>query len=161
MQTAAFLTCKHLVSHILLTRMSTYDRLKVSIRGKQGGGKMKMKKKIDTNLGKIESEFAEIVWANEPVKTAELIKLCSEKLNWKRTTTYTVLKKFCDRNIFCMENSIVTSLIKRDEFYAMKSKNFVDDSFNGSLAAFVSAFTSAGKMTEKEIEAIKKIIDGC
>lgn len=118
-----------------------------------------MKKTIDTNLGEVESTFAGIVWENAPLSTAELVKKCAAELNWKRTTTYTVLKKFCDKGIFHMENSIVTVLIKREEFYALKSKNFVDETFCGSLASFISAFASVRKMSDEEIEEIKKIID--
>ena len=114
---------------------------------------------IDTSLGQKESEFADIVWENEPLKSSELVRLCAEKLDWKRTTTYTVLKKLCEKGIFSMENSIVKALLSRDEFYAAKSKRIVDDSFNGSLAAFVSAFAASKKMSEEEIDELKKLID--
>ena len=113
---------------------------------------------VDTNLGEIEAEFADMVWEAAPVKTSEVIKMCAEKLGWKRTTTYTVLKKFCNKNIFAVENSIVSALVTRDEFYALKSERFVEDIFNGSLPAFISAFTSVKEMSEKEIEEIKRLI---
>ncbi len=118
-----------------------------------------MKASFDTNLGQVESAFADIVWENAPLSTAELVRKCADALGWKRTTTYTVLKKFCERNIFQLENSTVTALVTREAFYAMKSKHFVDETFKGSLASFLSAFTSVEKMSEKEIEEIKNIID--
>lgn len=91
--------------------------------------------------------------------TRELVNLCDEKLNWRRTTTYTVLKKLCDRGIFHTENSTVTVRIKKDAFYAIQSEKFVEDAFDGSLPAFVAAFTSRKRPTEKELAEIKKLLD--
>ena len=85
--------------------------------------------------------------------------LCEKELNWKRTTTYTVLKKLCDRGIFKTEDSTVTSLIKKDEFYAIQSEKFVEETFHGSLPAFIAAFGTRKKPTKEEIEEIKKLID--
>lgn len=110
-------------------------------------------------LGMVEARFADIVWENEPLTTKELVALCEKELNWKRTTTYTVLKKLCERGIFKTENSIVTALISKNEFYAIQSEKFVDDTFHGSLPAFVAAFTSRKKPSEKEIEEIKRMIE--
>ena len=113
----------------------------------------------EIKLGIVEARFADIVWENEPLTTKELVALCEKELNWKRTTTYTVLKKLCEREIFKTENSIVTSLISKKEFYAIQSENFVDETFAGSLPAFIAAFSSRKKPTAKELEEIKKMID--
>ena len=113
----------------------------------------------EIKLGMVEARFADIVWENEPLTTKELVTVCEKELNWKRTTTYTVLKKLCERGIFKTENSIVTSLISKNEFYAIQSEKFVDETFAGSLPAFIAAFSSRKKPTAKELEAIKKMID--
>lgn len=110
-------------------------------------------------LGVVESRFAEIIWENEPMTTKELVDECSKELEWKRTTTYTVLKKLCNRGIFKTEDSIVTSLISKDEFYAIQSENFVDEAFKGSLPAFLAAFSSRKPLSAEEIKEIRKMID--
>ncbi len=110
-------------------------------------------------MGTVESSFADMIWDNEPVSTAELVKLGAEKLNWKRTTTYTVLKRLCERGIFQMEDSKVTSLISREDYYSTQSERFVNDTFNGSLPAFIAAFARKKKLTEQEISEIRKMID--
>ena len=91
----------------------------------------------DMKLGVIETRFAEIIWANEPITTNQLTKLCLEQLEWKRTTTYTVLKKLCEKGIFKTENSIVTALISKREFEGLQSHQFVEETFRGSLPAFL------------------------
>jgi len=111
-------------------------------------------------LGTIESKFADIVWANAPISTNNLIKLCEQSLGWKRTTTYTVLKKFMKRGIFDNQNSTVIVLISRDDFYAKQSEIYVERSFGGSLPGFLAAFTSKKKLSEKEIQEIEAIING-
>ena len=113
----------------------------------------------EIKLGMVEARFADIVWANEPLTTKELVALCENELNWKRTTTYTVLKKLCEKGIFKTENSIVTSLISKQEYYAIQSENFVAETFAGSLPAFIAAFSSRKKPTEKELQEIKKLLD--
>lgn len=113
----------------------------------------------DMKLGPIETRFAEIIWTNEPVTTNRLTKLCAEALEWKRTTTYTVLKKLCEKGIFRMENSVVTSLISKGEFEAMQSEQFVEETFAGSLPAFLAAFGSRKKLSDAEIEELQKVID--
>ena len=110
----------------------------------------------DFRMGMVEAKFADIIWANEPVTTRQLVTLCEEELNWKRTTTYTVLKRLCDRGIFVTDNSVVTSLISKDDFYAIQSENFVDDTFKGSLPAFLAAFTSRKSLSEDEVQEIQK-----
>ena len=113
----------------------------------------------DMKLGVIETRFAEIIWANEPLTTNQLIRLCAQELEWKRTTTYTVLKKLCDKGIFKTENSLVTALISRQEFEGMQSKQFVEETFKGSLPAFLTAFNSRKKLSDAEIDEIQKLID--
>lgn len=113
----------------------------------------------EMKLGAVESHFADIVWDNQPLTTKELVKICEKELNWKRTTTYTVLKKLCDRGIFKTENSLVTAVLSKDEFQAIQSEQFVGDTFDGSLPAFLAAFTSRKKLSAKEIEEIRKMID--
>ena len=114
---------------------------------------------IDIKLGPIETRFAEIIWANEPLTTNQLTRLCLEQLEWKRTTTYTVLKKLCDKGLFRTENSIVTALVSKAEFEGMQSEQFVDETFRGSLPAFLTAFGSRKKLSEVESDELQKIID--
>ncbi len=113
----------------------------------------------EIKLGMVEARFADIVWENEPLTTKELVRICEKELNWKRTTTYTVLKKLCERGLFITENSVVTSLISKNDFYAIQSEKFVEETFEGSLPAFIAAFSSRKKPTAKELEEIKKMID--
>lgn len=112
-------------------------------------------------LGAIESRFADIIWANEPLSTQELVRLCENELKWKRTTTYTVLKRLSERGLFQNANGTVISLLPRQEFYAMQSEKFVDASFAGSLPAFVAAFTARKSLTPEEAAQIRRMIDAC
>lgn len=109
-------------------------------------------------LGALESRFADIVWENAPMTTSELVKLCEEEFSWKRTTTYTVLKRLCNGGLFKMEKGEVSALLTRDEFYATQSEHYVKENFGGSLPAFLSAFTSNRKLTSAEVEEIKNMI---
>ena len=113
----------------------------------------------DMKLGAIETHFAQIIWENEPLTTNQLIKLCAQELEWKRTTTYTVLKKLCEKGIFKTENSMVTALISKAEFEGMQSEQFVEETFKGSLPAFLTAFNSRKKLSDAEIDEIQKLID--
>ena len=113
----------------------------------------------DMKLGVIESRFADIVWSHEPLSTAELIALCEKKLKWKRTTTYTVLKRLSERGLFQNDGGTVTSLISRDEFYSVQSERFVNETFDGSLPAFLTAFTARKNLTPGEVSEIRKLID--
>lgn len=110
-------------------------------------------------LGVIESRFADIIWENEPLASGQLVKLCAEKLEWKKPTTYTVLRRLCDRGIFQNEDGIVSSLISKEEYYAMQSEEFVNETFAGSLPAFLTAFTSRQKLSEEEIKELQELID--
>ena len=110
-------------------------------------------------LGEIETIFADIIWDNEPVSSRRLTELAEERLNWKRTTTYTILKRLCDRELFQNEGGKVTSLVSREDFYARQSEQFVQETFAGSLPAFVAAFGSRKKLSETEIDELQKLID--
>ena len=110
-------------------------------------------------LGMVESRFADIIWRSEPVSTAELVKLCEAELEWKRTTTYTVLKRLTDRGLFKNEGGTVNACLSRDEFYARHSEQVVEESFAGSLPAFVAAFTARKNLTAAEVAEIRRLID--
>ena len=110
-------------------------------------------------LGEIETVFADIIWDNEPVSSRRLTELAEERLNWKRTTTYTILKRLCDRELFRNEGGKVTSLVSREEFYARQSEMFVEETFGGSLPGFVAAFTAGRKLSEEEVAQLQKIIE--
>ena len=114
---------------------------------------------IDCRLGEVETLFANIIWENEPLPSRRLAQLAEEKLNWKRTTTYTVLKRLCDRGLFRNEGSTVTAVISKQEFYAMQSEKFVEDTFDGSLPAFLAAFGTRKKLSVHEIDELQSIID--
>ena len=112
----------------------------------------------ELQMGAIESRFADIIWNNEPVSTTELVKLSEAELKWKKTTTYTVLKRLCEKGIFQNNKGTVTSLISRQEFYSMQSEKFVDETFEGSLPAFLTAFSARKKLKREEIEKLKEMI---
>ena len=113
----------------------------------------------DFELGAIQERFADIVWAHEPIASGELAKICEKELKWKRPTTYTVLRKLCEKGLLQNQGGIVSSLISREAFYATKSKQIVTESFRGSLPAFIAAFTAQNKLTDEEADAIQKMID--
>ena len=113
----------------------------------------------DLELGKIQTEFAEVIWEKEPVGSGELVKLCDEKFGWKKSTTYTVLKKLCEKGIFQNQDGVVTSVLSKEEFYAAKSDRFVEDTFKGSIPAFIAAFAFGKKLTKKEVDEIQNMID--
>ena len=113
----------------------------------------------DYKLGAIENRFANFIWDNAPMTTRELVDLCAKELEWKRTTTYSVLKKLCEKGFFKMENSVVTALVTREEYSAAQSEKFVEETFDGSLPALVLAFGSRKKLSKKEIDDLQKIID--
>ena len=112
-----------------------------------------------TELGEVQELFANIVWAHEPIGSGELVRLCGAELNWKKPTTYTVLRKLCEKGLFRNQDGVVTSVISRDEFYSAKSERFVEETFGGSLPAFVAAFVSRKDLTAQEAEEIRKMID--
>ena len=110
-------------------------------------------------LGLVEAKFAETIWTNEPISSSELAKICLTELAWKKSTTYTVLKRLCDRGIFVNKNGMVSSLISKNDFYALQSEEVVNDSFSGSLPAFVAAFSSRKKLTDEEINQLQDMIN--
>lgn len=114
------------------------------------------------NIPKVfESEyrFCLILWEHEPIKSSKLVKLCSEQLGWKPTTTYTVIKRLSERGVLKNENTIVTSLVTKDEIQAAELNEMVEKTFEGSLPAFIAAFTKHQKVSKKEIDAIQEMID--
>lgn len=113
----------------------------------------------DYTLGTIEGKFAKLIWDNEPISSGDLVKLCEKELGWKKSTTYTVLKRLCLREIFQNTDGCVTSLISEKDFYSLQSEEFIDETFNGSLPRFLAAFTRRKKLSDKEIEELKKLID--
>lgn len=113
----------------------------------------------DTRLGAVESQFADIIWKNAPLSSRDLVKLCQQQLEWKKSTTYTVLKKLCDRGIFQNEGGIVTPLVSRQEFHARQSQRFVEETFQGSLPAFISAFASGKKLSPQDVSDIRRMLD--
>lgn len=110
-------------------------------------------------LGEVEMQFASLIWENEPIASGDLVKLCEKELNWKKSTTYTCLKRLCEKGIFQNENGTVTSIFSKEEFQAKQSEQFVEDTFKGSLPSFVAAFCSKKKLSKAEIEELKKIIE--
>lgn len=113
----------------------------------------------DTRLGAVETQFADIIWENEPLSSGELVKLCEAKLEWKKSTTYTVLKKLCEKGIFKNEKGTVTSLISKQELQGMQSEQFVSETFEGSLPAFIAAFASSKQLSKEEIKEIRDLMD--
>ena len=114
----------------------------------------------DLRMGAAESQFAEIIWANEPISSGALAKKAEEAFLWKKTTSFTVLKRLCERGIFQNVNGTVTSLISKEEFFARHSEQYVQENFGGSLPAFLAAFSTRKKLTDREIDEMKRLIDG-
>jgi predicted transcriptional regulator len=110
-------------------------------------------------LSQSEIKFADLVWLHEPISSGELVKLCEKELNWKKSTTYTVLKKLCEKGIFQNQNTVVISLIKKDEFSGRQSRRFVEDIFEGSLPKFLTAFIGGRKLNDRQAEELKRLID--
>lgn len=106
-----------------------------------------------------EYRFCQILWAHEPIKSTELAKLCNEQLGWSKTTTYTVIKRLSDRGAIQNENTIVTSLVSQDEVQAAEIDELLEKKFDGSLPAFVAAFTKHQKLSAAEIDAVQAMID--
>ncbi len=110
-------------------------------------------------LGTLESKFADIIWTHEPISSGQLVHMAEEALHWKSTTSYTVLKRLCERGLFQNQKGTVTSLISRDNFYAMQSEQFVEEAFEGSLPAFLAAFTTRKKLSDAEIVQLQEVIE--
>lgn len=114
---------------------------------------------MDVKLGAVEFRFAEIIWANEPLHSRELVELCQKELNWNRSTTYTVLRKLCQRGIFQNNGGMVTSLLSREDFFSVQSGQFVEETFQGSLPAFIAAFIQCNSISREDAEEIRRMID--
>ena len=113
----------------------------------------------EIRLGVVESRFADLVWAAAPLTTRALVELCEKELTWKRTTTYTVLKKCCEKGLFDICDRMVTVKMSREDFYANQSTVFVERAFDGSLPAFLAAFGSRKKLSDREVEELQRIIE--
>ncbi len=113
----------------------------------------------EIQLGIVESRFADMIWQREPVTSTELVKLAGQELGWKRTTVHTVLRRLCDKGLFRNDGGTVTSIISQDSFYSMQSQKFVEDTFDGSLPAFLAAFSKSRSLTADEISQIRAMID--
>ncbi len=113
----------------------------------------------ELRMGTAEARFADIIWDNEPISSGDLAKLANQEFEWKKTTSFTVLKRLCDRGLFQNQSGTVTSLISRDEFLACHSQLYVEETFGGSLPAFLAAFGTRKKLTDQEIDEIQRIID--
>ena len=106
-----------------------------------------------------EYRFCLILWENEPIKSGELVNLCREQLGWKPTTTYTVIKRLSERGVLKNENSVVSALVTKDEVQAAEINEMVEKTFEGSLPAFIAAFTKHQKITDEELDAVQAMID--
>ena len=113
----------------------------------------------DIKLGAVESKFADIIWKNEPMTSRQLVEMAKQELDWNKSTTYTILRRLCERGIFTNENGVVSSVLKKDEFYAVQSEQFVEDTFSGSLPAFLAAFTSRKQLSDQEIDELITLIN--
>lgn len=110
-------------------------------------------------LAETEAKFADIIWERQPIGSMELVRVCEDRLGWKKSTTYTVLKKLCDRGIFQNENAVVTAQLSREEFYGGKSRQFVEEIFGGSLPRFLTAFIGKEKLSDEEVTELQELID--
>ncbi len=113
----------------------------------------------ELRLGVVEGKFADIIWENEPISSGMLVKICEQKLEWKKSTTYTMLKRLCERGLFQNEDGVVTSLMSKEEFGAAQSEKIIEETFAGSLPAFLAAFASRKKLSKAEVDEIQKMID--
>lgn len=110
-------------------------------------------------LGEMEQKFAEIIWVNAPVTSRALTELCAVAFQWKRTTTYTMLKRLCEREIFENKNGTVIALMSKEDFLIKQGEQFLDESFNGSLPRFLTAFSQRNKLSSDEISELQRLID--
>ncbi len=110
-------------------------------------------------LGEMEDQFAQLIWKHEPVSSRTLTEICVEAFNWKRTTTYTMLRRLCDRGLFQNIGGTVTALMSEADFRARQGEEFLNKTFEGSLPQFFAAFTQRNKLSKKEINEIQQMID--
>ena len=109
-------------------------------------------------MGAVESRFADIIWENEPLSSSELARRSEELLSWKKTTSYTVLKRLCDKGIFVNNRGVVTSLISKAQYMSYQSEQFLNDTFEGSLPAFLAAFTAGKTLTAEEVAYLRRMV---
>ena len=114
---------------------------------------------MEYSLGVIEKKFAELIWQNEPVRSTQLVQMASEQLGWKKSTTFTVLRRLTEKGLFQNQNGVVTSMISKEAFEAKQSTGFVEEVFEGSLPAFLAAFSREKSLSKEEIEALHRWID--
>ena len=114
----------------------------------------------DLRMGTAEARFADIIWEKEPITSGQLAKIGLAEFNWKKTTSHTVLKRLCERGLFQNVGGTVKSLISREEYYARHSEAYVEETFGGSLPAFLAAFGTRKQLSDAEVEKLKKLIDG-
>ena len=114
---------------------------------------------VDYKLGIMETRFAELIWNREPITSGELVKLCERELEWKKSTTYTMLRRLCQRNIFQNKDGMVTAILSKQEFQALQSEMFIEETFSGSLPQFLTAFAGRKKLTDPEINELQRLID--
>ena len=113
----------------------------------------------ELRLGAVETRFAELIWAHEPLSSGELVKLCQEELQWKKSTTYTILRRLCQRGLFENRDGTVRSLVSKNDFQAMQTERFVEETFDGSLPAFLAAFTTRKKLSDEEVRQLQQLIE--
>lgn len=113
----------------------------------------------EVQLGVIEARYADMIWEHEPVTSSELVKMTADEFHWKRTTAHNVLRRLIDKGLFQNDKGVVTAVVSKDEFYAMKSRKYVEDTFHGSLPAFIAAFIQGSGITADEAEEIRRMID--
>lgn len=110
-------------------------------------------------LGEMEKRLADIIWANAPLTTRKLTELCEEAFGWKRTTTYTMLKRLCDRKLFINNNGTIEIIVSKDDFALAQSQNFINETFDGSLPMFLTLFSKSKGMSKDEINRLQRLID--
>ena len=113
----------------------------------------------DYKLGIVEMKFADLIWKSEPLSSGDLVRLCEAELGWKKSTTYTVIKRLSQRGVLKNENAIVTSLVSKDEVQKEESRKFIEKNFNGSLPSFIASFISSKALSYEEIAEIRTLID--
>ncbi len=113
----------------------------------------------ELQMGAVEARFAKLIWTNEPITAANLARLAAEELKWKKTTSYTVLKRLCDKGIFRNDGGNVTSVLSQDQFHARQSQQFLEQNYEGSLPAFLAAFAGERSISPEDLREIRKMLD--
>jgi len=114
---------------------------------------------VEHALGEQETKFAHLIWDNAPINSTELVKLAADNMNWKKSTTYTMLRRLCDRGIFKNENATVYTLLTREAFYGSQSRKYVEDTFGGSLPRFISSFFGGKQLSDKQADELVRLIN--